>query len=342
MKPNILLVDDDPSAIQLMSRILADEGDLRFASDGQAALRLAHDTIPDLMLLDAEMPGMNGFQLCETIKSDPLLADVPIIFVTSHREAEFEVTGFELGAADFIAKPISAPLVLARVKTQLRVKQMTDELRRVSTIDSLTGVANRRRFDESLAGEWLRAQREGAPLSLLLIDIDHFKLFNDRYGHPAGDVCLQLAAHAIESVGSRPGDLVARYGGEEFALLLPRTPRIGAEHVAHMVLDAIEALAIPHAASLSAKHVTVSVGVSCYDDTSPSWVEPSPESRFGNSLRPQSSAQELLAAADKALYAAKRAGRAQAGLLDIADVDTPELVREISPLSRQRRTRQQG
>lgn len=138
MNDNILLVDDDPGTVQLLGRILSDSGNLRFATSGEDALRLARESAPDLMLLDAEMPGMSGFQVLEALKAEPALADVPVIFVTSHSEAAFEVAGFEMGAADFLAKPVSAPLVLARVKTQLRVKRMGDEFRRIATTDGLT------------------------------------------------------------------------------------------------------------------------------------------------------------------------------------------------------------
>src|SRR5450631_2127981 len=179
MTDNILLVDDDPGTIQLLGHILSGTGTVRFATSGEDALRLARELVPDLMLLDAEMPGMSGFQVMAALKADPALADVPVIFVTSHCEAAFEVAGFEMGAADFIAKPVSAPLVLARVKTQLRVKRLSDELRRVAITDALTGVANRRRFDDALEREWSRARRCGEALALLMIDIDHFKRFND-------------------------------------------------------------------------------------------------------------------------------------------------------------------
>jgi DNA-binding response OmpR family regulator len=135
---NILLVDDDPGAIQLMARILSNVGSLRFATSGEDALRLARESAPDLLLLDTEMPGLSGFETCRALKADPALADVPVIFVTSHGEAAFEVSGFELGAADFIAKPVSPPLLLARVKTQLRVKRLSDELRRIATVDGLS------------------------------------------------------------------------------------------------------------------------------------------------------------------------------------------------------------
>src|ERR1700724_305216 len=173
---NVLLVDDDLGAIQVMGRILAGVGKLRFATNGQDALRLARDSTPDLILLDAEMPGMSGFELLKTLKAESSLADVPVIFITSHSEAGFEVSALDMGAADFIAKPLRSSRVLARVRTQLRVKYMADELRRTATTDALTGVANRRQFDESLGREWLRAQRCGDPASLVMIDGDHFKL----------------------------------------------------------------------------------------------------------------------------------------------------------------------
>src|ERR1700694_1708824 len=243
---SILLVDDDPGAIQLMGRILGDVGKLRFATNGDDALRLAHDSAPDLILLDAEMPGMSGFELLKTLKAQASLADVPVIFITSHSEAGFEVSALDMGAADFIAKPLKSSRVLARVRTQLRVKHMADELRRTATTDALTGVANRRQFDESLEREWLRARRAGDPVSLLMIDVDHFKLYNDLYGHPKGDNCLRHVTQALLSACRRPADLVARYGGEEFVMLLPQTPRNGAEHIAREVLDAVAAHGIFH------------------------------------------------------------------------------------------------
>jgi diguanylate cyclase (GGDEF)-like protein len=326
---NILLVDDDPGTIQLLGRMLADVGNLRFATSGEDALRLVHEVKPDLVLLDAEMPGMSGFQVCEALKADPALADIPVIFVTSHSEPAFELSGFDLGAADFIAKPVSAPLVVARVRTQLRVKHLADELRRIATIDVLTGVANRRRFDEALERECRRARRAGDPMALLMIDVDHFKLFNDHYGHPAGDACLRSVAQALVGASLRPADLVARYGGEEFVVLLPLTPREGAEHMARSVLEAVEALAILHGASSTAGHVTVSVGISCYDEASACWVMGAADSRAAD-LGAGCCPIELVQAADKAMYCAKRAGRARAMLLDIADADAPQMARDIT------------
>jgi diguanylate cyclase (GGDEF)-like protein len=331
MNSDILLVDDDPDAIKLLSRILSGAGKLRFATCGEDALRLAREAVPHLMLLDAEMPGMSGFQVFDALKAEPGLADVAVIFVTSKSEAEFAVSAFEMGAADYITKPVNAALVRARVRTQLRAKRLTDELRRTATTDGLTGVASRRQFDESYKHEWLRAQCAGDPVALLLVDVDHFKLYNDRYGHPAGDVCLRKVAQALVSGSLRHADVVARYGGEEFVLLLSRTARRGAEHIAHRILDAIVALGIPHEVSPTARNVTVSVGIGCLDTASMCWGNPAADVQLTGPLRARFTADDLVLAADKALYSAKVAGRAQARLLDIADVYSPHLARTIAP-----------
>ena len=323
-KPNLLLVDDDPDTLKLMGRALAHVGDVRIATGGKDALRLMLESVPDLVLLDAEMPGMSGFEVLEAMKEDPSLAVVPAIFVTSHSEAAFEVAGLEMGAADFIAKPINAPLLVARARTQLRLKGLSDGLRRVSSIDALTSVANRRWFDESLEREWLRARRSGEPLSLLLVDIDHFKLYSDRYGQAASDACLRSVAQALVVACLRPADSVARYDGEQFAVLMPQTARAGAEHIAQRILDAAEVLDIPHEASPTSRHVTVSVGVACYDPASICWL-PTADVRNANNARTRDLARALVQAAEAALKAAKDAGRAQARWLDIADVETPEL-----------------
>ena len=304
---NILLVDDDPLMIHRMSRILSDVAELRFATDGESALRLARDEPPDLILLDAEMPGMSGFQVCESLKADPDLAEVAIIFVTSHSETSVHIAGLEMGAVDFIAKPISEPLLLVRVKSQLRIKRLTDELRRVSTVDALTQIANRRRFDEQLSREWQRCSRSKGVITVLLIDVDYFKRFNDHYGHPAGDTCLSTVANVLAQSCQRPADLAARYGGEEFVVLLPDVSLAGAHRVAQRILDAMDDLALPHAGSAITNHVTVSVGIGFLDNVPQACTE-----------------RDLIAAADKALYAAKSAGRAQAWALDAVHLATAD------------------
>ena len=321
MDDDILLVDDDPSTIRVLASILADIGNLSFAISGEDALRMARESAPDLILLDAEMPGMSGFLVCEALKADSELAHVPVIFVTSHREPTFEVSGFEL-AADFIPKPLNAPLVLARVKAQLRVKHLADELRRIAATDGLTGVANRRRFDEALEQEWGSARRVGDALALLMIDVDHFKAFNDLYGHPAGDACLRSLAQAMLCACLRPADLVARYGGEEFAVLLPKTSLVGAEHVARTILDAVDALAIAHEGSATAARVTVSLGIASCDVDGARWT---PDRASTRCL-----AKDLVHAADKALYAAKNAGRARACAQYVDDVHTSTPARNVT------------
>lgn len=303
---NLLLVDDDPNCIAIMHKMLADFGQVRFAMSAHDALRLARQQIPDLILLDIEMPDGNGFDLCVHLKGDPLLADVPVIFITSHDSTEQEVTGLSLGAADFISKPPRAPLVMARVRTQLRIKQMADELRQAAHVDGLTGVYNRRKFDETISVEWLRAIRIGQPLALIMMDIDNFKAFNDHNGHLMGDQCLKTVAKTLKSAVRRPTDLLARYGGEEFVLLLPGTGAEGAIAVANQIRHSLDELKLPHGNSPVSEFVTLSLGVSAFEG-----IESPVDSLGTRELAGELSASKLIAAADQALYEAKNAGRAQ-------------------------------
>ena len=203
-----------------------------------------------------------------------------------------ELDGLAAGAADFLAKPVRPALLEARVRTQLRLKRLTDQLKRVATHDALTGIANRRRFDEVLALEWARLQRGGGgELALILVDVDHFKRYNDHHGHPAGDAVLRAVAQALAGALQRPVDVVARYGGEEFALLLPQTGEAGAREVALRLLGAVRALQLPHGDSPTAATVSLSLGLAVASPGAP----PLPGG--------------LLAAADAALYRAKAQGR---------------------------------
>jgi PleD family two-component response regulator len=219
----LLVVDDDVGAVRLLTSVVQEFGEVFFATNGEDAVAMVFDKRPDLVLLDAEMPGMDGFAACEAIKRDPVFADLPILFVTAHSDMDIETTALGLGAVDFITKPISPPIVKARVKTHLALKQRTDELHRLAGVDGLTGIANRRTFDTALDNEWRRACRAKSPMSLLMIDVDHFKRYNDHYGHQAGDDCLRTVAGALAAALHRSGELVARYGGEEFAIILPAT-----------------------------------------------------------------------------------------------------------------------
>jgi diguanylate cyclase (GGDEF)-like protein len=225
-------------------------------------LQIALDQQPDLILLDAVMPGMDGYAVVAALRSSPRLQDIPVIFVTALSRPEDETRALEAGAVDFISKPFNVAVVRARVRSQLTIKRQADAMRELSMTDGLTGVANRRNFNDKIDAEWRRCARAGLPLSVIMIDIDHFKLYNDHYGHQAGDACLVDVAAAMKRCAARPPDMLARYGGEEFILLLPQEAADGAEVVANRILEEVRKLALPHAASLTAPHITVSMGLS--------------------------------------------------------------------------------
>jgi diguanylate cyclase (GGDEF)-like protein len=294
----ILIVDDDPVMVRVLARILAPMGEILFATDGESALRMVRERSPDAVLLDVEMPGMSGFDVCRAIKDDPSNADLPILFVSGHTDIETEAKGLEVGAVDYIMKPPSPPIVRARMRTQLVLRERTRQLLRLASIDGLTGLPNRRSFDETLDQEWRRARRNRTPLSLALIDIDFFKRYNDHYGHQAGDDCLKMVASTLAHAAERPGEIVARYGGEEFAVVLPLCDVPTARALAEKMRKRIADLGLPHAGSLIGDHVTISCGVA----TLMGDIE---------SARAMPDEAALITAADQALYAAKEAGRDQ-------------------------------
>jgi diguanylate cyclase (GGDEF)-like protein len=264
------------------------------ATNGPQALALCASKQPDLVLLDVVMPGMDGYEVCRQLQADPATRDIPVIFVTAHNDEVAETQGLEVGAVDFISKPINPKIVRARVKTHLTLKAHSDLLRQWVYLDGLTGVRNRRCFDEQLVSEWARAQRNGSALSVVLLDVDFFKRYNDRYGHQAGDDCLRQVAACLRQGVKRPADLVARYGGEEFVCLLPETPLAGALDFARHLGQGVAALGLPHEDSSAAGVVTVSLGVCTKADNG------------------TGSAQALLREADAQLYIAKSRGRNQA------------------------------
>lgn len=294
----ILLVDDDPGAIQVLHRALSEFHEIRFATRGKVALDLVREAPPDLILLDAEMPEMSGIEMFWQLRADAAFANTPVIFVTSHHETHLQLEAFDLGAADFISKPINPALLKARVTTQLRLKLLTDQLRTAAACDGLTGLANRRRFDEHLDMECRRALGLGAPISLLLVDVDHFKAYNDHAGHLAGDDALRAVADTLSAHARRAGEMVARYGGEEFAIILPGLSADAARSRADEARQAVVAQAIPHPASEVASVVTVSIGVSTLC-TPPGTPPPAGEN----------APRELIGHADRALYKAKQTGR---------------------------------
>jgi diguanylate cyclase (GGDEF)-like protein len=308
MRPNILLVDDDAIVGELLGGMLASIGDFRYVASPSAAIELTREFTPDVILLDAEMPEMHGFDVCMRFKADARLADIPVIFVTSHCDPAFEIAGLRAGAADFVIKTTSQAVLAQRVLVQIKARRSVIALHNQAVTDALTGVPNRRQFDVLALREWASCSRNRGQLALLMLDIDHFKLFNDHYGHLQGDTCLRRVATALSGALYRATDVAARYGGEEFAVLMPLTSAEGAARVAGRVLAAIAELGIAHAQSPTAAHVTASIGVACFDATGNH--HPAGESRPTRIDQRSSGLTDLIARADRALYAAKNAGRA--------------------------------
>lgn len=307
-----LLVEDTLTSATLICQMLERIGlETVHVANGEAGVAMFKREKPDLVLLDIVMPGMDGYEVARNIRESQSRDDwTPIIFLSAQAGDECLVKGIDAGGDDYLVKPVSEKVLQAKVRAQLRMIQMRHQLVRMSQklneanqaltrlagIDGLCGIANRRVFDESLGREWRRARRNGGPLSVIVLDVDHFKLFNDEYGHLAGDACLKRVAKALEGCLNRPNDLVARYGGEEFAAVLPETGMDGAEQVADAMRRAVASLAISHRVSPTAQHVTISLGVaSC---------EPAQVSRMTE--------ESFLRQADVALYSAKREGRNRA------------------------------
>ena len=293
VRPRLLVVDDQPINIRVMYQIFAPEHQVFMATSGQQAVDFCVATPPDLVLLDVVMPGMDGFQVCRTLKRNPATQDIPVIFVTAHTDAAQETLGLEAGAVDFISKPVNPAVVRARVKTQLTLKFQSDVMRKLVFLDGLTGVFNRRYFDQQLTTEVARANRNRSPLSLIMLDVDFFKRFNDHYGHQLGDDCLREIAATLKTSLRRPADLVARYGGEEFACILPDTSYLDAMNLANELERNVRALELEHSLSDASQFVTISLGVAACAG------------------RSDCLAEQLLAVADTQLYRAKSEGRSR-------------------------------
>jgi len=320
IKVKILAVDDSKEYLVLLKRILHQEGytETEEAVSAEEAFKILslndsnyHPDI-DLILMDVVMPGTDGIQACREIKSKEHLKDIPLIIITSKTEEDTLKAAFDAGAMDYVTKSTSKVVLVARVKSALLLKEERDQrkarerelmetarllekanqkLQEQSFLDGLTGIANRRRFDEYIKKEWARAVRNGSTISLIMADIDHFKSYNDNYGHLAGDDCLKKVARLLYQTLKRPADLVARYGGEEFVVLLPETDLEGAKLLAEKIRSNVEDAGLPHAYSEAHDRVTVSLGVSS--------ILPSP----------QRESSELVKNADEALYRAKEKGR---------------------------------
>ena len=260
-KPKLLVVDDQPVHLQLLMHTLSADYQVYMATSGEQALALCRSDPPDLVLLDVLMPGMDGFTVCKALKADPQTAALPIIFVTARSDPGQETHGLSLGAVDFIAKPINPAVVKARVHTQLTLKFQADMLKKLVLLDGLSGVFNRRYFDQQLASEWARSTRSGQSLSLILVDVDHFEAYNTRYGHQAGDDCLRTIALALKEVLRRPADVVARFAGEEFACLLPDTSPAHARKLANHMEQRVRELVGLKPDQSAGRQVTISLGL---------------------------------------------------------------------------------
>jgi diguanylate cyclase (GGDEF)-like protein len=294
LKPSLLIVDDIPTNIKVLGETLKADYQIKLATNGFKAIEIASsDNPPDLILLDIMMPNMNGFEVCTKLKEEKKTRNIPIIFISAMDDESDETKGLELGAVDYIKKPFSLPIVKARVRTHMELKKHRDTLENLSTIDALTGLANRRRFDEYYNSEWKRSTREGTLLSMIMIDIDFFKLYNDNYGHATGDECLKQVTKCLDDIVNRPADLLARYGGEEFVCILPKTNIHGALQIGEIMREKIEKLQIPHQHSIITDHVTISLGAATL----------LPKDTIASDV--------LLEAADKCMYQAKAGGRNQ-------------------------------
>jgi len=310
-----LVVEDTATGLALVCRSLEDMGITPIgASDGLSGVRLFEEHRPDMVLLDILLPDIDGYEVARRIRAIEQADEwAPIIFLTGRTKDDDLKAGIAAGGDDYIFKPVSQVVLGAKLSAMRRIVDMRQaqllltrrldaanrELKRLSAVDELTCIPNRRQFDESLRREWRRCARDGKPIALLMCDVDNFKQFNDAYGHPAGDACLIAVAETLTGRLRRPADVVARYGGEEFGAILPETSLQGAIRVADTMRAAIEEMQTKHAGSAMGV-VTISIGVAA--------------------LLPQLAGGEgaLVASADWALYEAKRLGRNRVHAADTA------------------------
>jgi len=314
---DLLIVDDNEMNRDVLRRHLRHQGytSIYLASNGREALEIIKTKELDLIFLDIMMPEVNGYQVLDYLRSDDNLHQIPVIMVSALNETDSMVKCIEMGAEDYLTKPFDPTLLGARTNACLEKKRLRDreqlyrqkleetnqklaeaiaKLEISSNLDGLLGIFNYRHFDEVLQQEWKNAARTKEPLSLAMLDIDFFKQYNDTYGHPTGNDCLQQIANLVKQDLKRPRDLVARYGGEEFAIILPDTSLEGAIMVAEMICTGVRDLKIPHLRSKVSEYVTVSLGVATI---------------LVDCEEQDSSSVKLITNADKALYLAKQNGR---------------------------------
>ncbi|MCL2661868.1 MAG: diguanylate cyclase [Oscillospiraceae bacterium] len=289
-KHTILIIDDSDVNIAALMRILSPDYKILVAMSGNEGIELAKSTTPDLIILDIIMPDMDGFDTIVALKKAISTRYIPVIFVTALSRPEDETKGLLLGGSDYITKPFSPEVVKQRVKNQIRILEYIKKIEQLSRIDQLTGLPNRRSFHERLLSEWKLAIREKTVISLLVMDLDHFKKCNDEFGHLMGDTVLQKVAKIIDSITKRPTDFSARWGGEEFIVLLPKTDSDNAITIAELIRSNVENKLITFNDGKST-NITISIGVNTHMPTK------------------NCSLNDYLHYADDALYLAKRNGR---------------------------------
>jgi len=290
MKNSILIIDDEKSNLVFLNHLLSADYSVYVSRDGKDAIKKANELLPDLILLDILMPGMDGYEVLTELKSSETTQAIPVIFITGLSSAEDEEKGLALGTADYITKPFSAAIAKLRVSNQIRMINQMRDIERLSMTDQLTGIANRRNFDQRLSAEWKRTLRAKTPISILMIDVDRFKQYNDVYGHQQGDVALQTVAAVLARTLMRPADFAARWGGEEFVTLLPATNADGALTTAERIRSNVEKSGVPLADG-ALTQITVSIGA------------------FSQIPTRNDSLNSFISRADDALYAAKEMGR---------------------------------
>jgi len=299
-----LVVEDSAAMRALICEIIENIGFRTIpAESGEEALELFQTNPIDLVVLDVGLPGIDGFQTCREMRKLRKDDWFPVVYLSASDSDQYIVKGLEAGGDAYVNKPVNANVLESIVKAMGRISDMKNklaeanaQLEQLASIDGLTQIANRRSFDDALQRYWRQSKRNQTDLALLLIDVDHFKPFNDNYGHLKGDDCLQQVAQRLKAKLLRPFDLCARYGGEEFAVLLPEVNHEGTLFVAKRLLTAIQDLAIPHEYSTTSEHLTVSIGIA-----------------FAQSIESQ---EQLIRNADSALYQAKESGRNQLKIFD--------------------------
>ncbi len=286
----ILIVDDSQFNLEILKHTLKDDYSIIIAKTGQEALAKATAEKPDLILLDIVMPDMSGYDVLVALKENEETINIPVIFITGLNNDENEEKGLMLGAVDYITRPFNHAIVRARVATHIKIVQQIRTIELLGKLDGLTQIPNRRSFDERMRVEWGRAVREAEPISIILLDVDKFKKYNDTYGHLQGDKMLQETARLLQNSLFRTTDFAARYGGEEFIAILPNTCLEGAVLISERIRNRMEKNVVPDNEG-NATYATVSIGAACIIPTR------------------EDIPSELVDQADKALYKAKETGR---------------------------------